>query len=290
MPSRGFSQAKSWIDLGVWGKGMDGFKLPASDELSGQELTLRFQGSKRATTCTFQDARSLAWETEEGFKPGSPTLETYEAIRIAPEIFFVDFLLGGESPVSISMALDLGTRKATVITARAADKEQTRRSFADRLERGVDFSTIEVKIQNALINPLSPHEPIPFHKRTADLVGKRIQYTYSRDQVYEHIYLNERFFTWHCLEGVEKGLADTDICDYFKIAPDIYLFSWREKVMPTFGLVLINLKEMRSNGKTFGLDVSSGKCMNFTMGALAEFVSPTTSLKQITELANPKQG
>ena len=41
----------------------------------------------------------------------------------------------------------------------------------------------------------------------------------------------------------------------------------------TYGLVVINLKEMRSNGKTFGLDISTGDYINFTMGALAEYHS-----------------
>ena len=120
-----------------------------------------------------------------------------------------------------------------------------------------------------LIRSVVPHE------RTTDLIGKRIKYAYSSKHVYEHIYLNDRFYTWHCLAGVEKGLADTEICDYFKIAPDVYLFTWREKVMPTFGVVLINFKEMRSNGKTFGLDVASGKIINFTMGSRAEPINET---------------
>jgi hypothetical protein len=145
----------------------------------------------------------------------------------------------------------------------------------NRLGKGVDLSTIKVEIQHAIINPSSPDESVLVHERTTELVRKRILYTYGRDRVYEHIYLNKRFYTWHCLVGAEAGLGDTETCDYFKIAPDIYLFSWREKIMPTFGLVLINLKEMRSNGKTFGLDIASGNYINFTMGALAEFLNET---------------
>lgn len=45
--------------------------------------------------------------------------------------------------------------------------------------------------------------------------------------------------------------------------------------MPTFGVVLIDLNEMKSNGKTFGLDISSGKYVNFTMGSRAEIVGET---------------
>jgi hypothetical protein len=266
-------QAKNWVDLGDWGKGMDEFKLPSSDELTGKEIKLRIYDSNRIIICRFYDAKSLAWGVSESLEKRPFQTETYEAIRIATDIYFVDFVNSANTNVSISIVLDLNTRKATVLTATLPDRNIIKHSFLDRLGKDVDLSTIKVEIQHALINPSSPDEPIYVHERTADLLGKRIRYTYSHDRVYEHIYLNERFYTWHCLVGVEAGLADTEICDYFKIAPDIYLFSWREKIMPTYGLVLINFKKMRSNGKTFGLDITSGEYINFTMGSTAEIVN-----------------
>jgi hypothetical protein len=274
--------AKNWVDLGEWGKGMDEFKLPSSDELAGKELKLRFKGNDQIVKCLFHDNTSLSWGADETLGKRPSIVETYEAIRIAPELYFVDFVKNSKANVCISMALDLGTRKVTVITATVPEKGNNDFSFANRLGKGVDLSMVKVEIQHAIMNPSSLDDSVPVHERTTDLIGKRIQYTYSYDRVYEHIYLNDRFYTWHCLEGAEAGLGDTDICDYFKIAPDIYLFSWREKIMPTYGLIIINFKEMRSNGKTFGLDISSGNYINFTMGALAEFLNETKHPKKST--------
>jgi hypothetical protein len=265
--------ARNWVDLGEWGKGMDGFKLPSSDDLAGRTITLMFNGSRKVTRCLFRDSGFLDWDTGSGRKKRFTQNEPYEAIRIDPGIYFVDFLKWKNSAASQSLVLDLNTRGATVLTAALPGKQKATSSLLNRLGQGVDLSSIQVEIQHALINPLSPDETIPVHERTSELIGKRIQYTYSPDHVYEHVYLNDRFYTWHCLKGAEAGLADTEVCDYFKIAPDIYLFSWREKIMPTFGLVLINLKTLRSNGKTFGLDLKTGERMNFTMGAIAELVS-----------------
>ena len=73
---------------------------------------------------------------------------------------------------------------------------------------------------------------------TDALVGKRVQYVYSQTEAYEHIYLNENLYTWQCLRGSEAGLADTDRCHYRRIADELYLFVWREKVVPTLGVVL----------------------------------------------------
>jgi hypothetical protein len=268
-------RAKNWIDLGDWGKGMDGFKLPSSNGLAGKEIRLCFNVGKGAIKYSFHDIKSLTWKALEGSEKGQSEAEKYEAICIAPDIYFVDFVRKTRPDTSISMALNLGTGEATVLIATAPDREKADRSFVDRLDKGIDLSTIRVDILHASINSSSSESVMP-HRRTSDLVGKRIKYTYSFNHVYEHIYLNDRLFTWHCLAGVEKGLADTEICDCFKIAPNIYLFSWREKIMPTFGVVLIDLKEMRSNGKTFGLDISSGKYVNFTMGSRAEIIGYTT--------------
>jgi len=268
--------AKNWIDLGDWGKGMDEFKLPTSDELVGKEFKLYFSTKNRVINYIFHDISSLSWEVIEGPDKGQSGAEKYEAIRVAQEIYFVDFVRDSLPSVSVSMALDLNTRNATVLIAIVPNKEEVSQSFVDRLGKGLDLSTTKVEIMHANINQPPNLEPIGHHERTSDLVGKRIKYTYSNKHVYEHIYLNDRFFTWHCLVGVEKGLADTEICDCFKIAPDVYLFTWREKVMPTFGVVIINLKEMRSNGKTFGLDVSSGKIINFSMGSLAVPINETS--------------
>lgn len=73
---------------------------------------------------------------------------------------------------------------------------------------------------------------------------------------FEHIYLNEKLYTWHCMAGIEKGLADTDRCHYYKIAGSgtgsdagLYLFIWREKIIPTLGMVLVDFSRMKTTGK-----------------------------------------
>jgi hypothetical protein len=267
--------AKSWVDVGELETGMDENKLPASGELAGKEFTFYFDHHKQVMNYRFHDASSLTWHILDGTDKGKSATETYEAIRIAPDIYFVDFLKKNPPNVAISMALDLNSSRATVIQATAPDRKVASSSLVDRLGKGLDLSTMKVEIIHATINPPHPDTSVPPHSRTADLVGRRVQYAYSSQHAYEHIYLNEHFYTWHCLKGPEKGLADTDVCDYFKIAPDVYLFTWREKIIPTVGVVMVNLKEMRSNGKLFGPDLASGRAVNFTMGSKATLINVT---------------
>ena len=121
----------------------------------------------------------------------------------------------------------------------------------------------------------------PRHLPTTDLVGRRVEYTYSATERYEHIYLNEHFYTWHCLLGSEKGLADTDRCHYLKLAEDLYLFVWREKIIPTLGAVVVDFQAMRTMGKIFGHahgggggNDSSG-LVDFRVGARARVLNVT---------------
>ena len=104
----------------------------------------------------------------------------------------------------------------------------------------------------------------------------RDRYRYSPSEVYEHIYLNERFYTWQCLKGVEQGLCDTDRCDTYKIADQLYLFVWREKIIPTLGLVLIDLQQHRSDGKIFGYaEASFDEFSNFPVSSYCQVLNST---------------
>ncbi len=132
----------------------------------------------------------------------------------------------------------------------------------------------------------------------------RNQYTYSPTERYEHIYLNDNFYAWQCLDGVEKGLADVDRCHYVQVAEDLYLFVWREKIIPTLGVILIDLQQMRTDGKIMGYQGSDfGALSNFPVGATrrsstspairnsrrrrARFQAPHPSFRRVTAAPYP---
>jgi hypothetical protein len=116
------------------------------------------------------------------------------------------------------------------------------------------------------------------HSITDELVGFRNRYGYSANEVYEHVYTNSNFYSWQCLKGVEKGLADTDRCHYYRIAEKLYFFVWREKIVPTLGVLMIDLNAMRTDGKILGyVDSSFTQLSNFAVGANAEIMNFTTN-------------
>ncbi|MDR8377715.1 molybdenum cofactor biosynthesis protein F, partial [Acinetobacter baumannii] len=61
-----------------------------------------------------------------------------------------------------------------------------------------------------------------------------------------------------------------------QVAEDLYLFVWREKIIPTLGVILIDLQQMRTDGKIMGYQGSDfGALSNFPVGASAKILNVT---------------
>ena len=175
----------------------------------------------------------------------------YFAFKPREDVYFVDFVTGDQPPAAVSLVLDLRRGIATSLEARLPASADVGESLVARIARGEELTAVSAEFRSAAVDT-------PFtvatarHGPTADLIGRRVEYTYSDTERYEHIYLNEHFYTWHCLLGAEKGLADTDRCHYLKLGDDLYFFVWREKIVPTLGAVVVDFRAMRTMGKIFG--------------------------------------
>ncbi len=173
---------------------------------------------------------------------------------------------------SISAVCNLTQRNATLVYGQLPDEAAARLDAFSRVEQGLPLTAVEARFVFARLDEQSG--PLPDF--TDALIGMRNQYTYSPTERYEHIYLNDNFYTWQCLDGVEKGLADVDRCHYVQVAEDLYLFVWREKIIPTLGVILIDLQQMRTDGKIMGYQGSDfGALSNFPVGASAKILNVT---------------
>ena len=109
-------------------------------------------------------------------------------------------------------------------------------------------------------------------------VGRRVEWVYSEEHAYEHVYLSPRWYSWQCLAGPERGLADTDENSVWEVRPGIYVFAWREKVIPCASVTIADHRDVnaiRSHGVLFGLDESGEVPTHFTFGAHGRLLSTT---------------
>ena len=251
-----------FIQVGELVKGISEGTLPADDSLAGRTLTLAAEDGT-VTRLSFGAAGALTWEVTSGPAAGERGEEMCLITRPRTSIVVVDYVASARR----------ATASPSCSTSSAARRPRSPGRCRPRSRPLAAHSNWRRRVRN------SPSSPRPScqsfidgpwadgahpHVPTDALVGKRVQYVYSQTEAYEHIYLNENLYTWQCLRGSEAGLADTDRCHYRRIADELYLFVWREKVVPTLGVVLVDWAAKRSNGRIFGYEGSDFEALSTT--------------------------
>jgi hypothetical protein len=266
---------KDWIQVGELAAGIkDGNVLPKNTDLFGKTMTLYFEDGC-ALRISFLGDNQLSWEIIEGQEKGTKGNEPYISTSPREDIYFVDYIKHDGTTESVSLVLDLNAKMATAVLGKMPTEEETRKDPYRRAIEGEELTPVRVKFLRAGINQTMDKDETR-HQQTSDLIGKRVKYTYSQTEIYEHIYLNENLYTWHCLEGLEKGLADSDRCHHINIVDDLYLFVWWEKVIPTLGVIIIDLTKMKTTGKLFGYETDDfTQISNVEVGAYVTILNST---------------
>ncbi|WP_343731898.1 MoaF C-terminal domain-containing protein [Duganella sp.] len=250
------SQTQEWITVGALGDAFapDNHCLTQSDDLAGRTLQLHYE-----------DGGSTLLACDE--------LTQCSITTPRAGIYFVDYLPQGVARQGVSLVLNLEAGSFIELTGTLPTREETCMPMLQRALEGKELTAVQLRIRRGTIGrPFSDDAALP--QRSTGLLGKRLEYIYSPHERYEHIYLNQRFYTWRCIAGAEQGLAETDACDYYAIAPDLYLFIWREKIIPTLGIVMVDLRAMKTTGKIMGYDGEDfDRVRNFGVGAHARVLA-----------------
>ncbi|WP_257347372.1 molybdenum cofactor biosynthesis F family protein [Pseudalkalibacillus decolorationis] len=265
------AKEKDFISVGELSVGFSENMMEPIDKLVGKEFSLYYEDNKKCKI-SFMDIEALKWLIENGGVEEKFTC-TYTAVMPREDIYFIDFIVSYGDTKSISIVLDLRQKIATVITSVLPTEEETSTPMLQRAERGMPLTAVNASFEHVSIdNPMT--NLTPQHEKTKDLIGKTIEFVYSAKDVYEHNYLNENHYTWHCTAGNEEGLCDSDRCYYYKLDNNLYLFVWLEKVIPTAGIVIEDLDAMRSYGKIYGYEgYSIGRVSNFPVGSYAKILN-----------------
>jgi hypothetical protein len=252
-----------FIQVGALAEGF----APHSNTLEQQDLagtTLAFHFAEAETVhCRFNDDQTLQWGDQH---------VDYRATSIRPGVLFIDFLDPQQANSSVTLVCDRQQGNFTAVYGQLPQESQARLDAFSRVEQGLPLTAVNAEFRFGRLDNSDAALP----QFTDELIGMRNLYTYSPTERYEHIYLNNNFYAWQCLDGVEKGLADVDRCHYVKVAEKLYLFVWREKIIPTLGVVMIDLQGMRTDGKILGYQGSDFSSLsNFAVGAHAQILNTT---------------
>jgi hypothetical protein len=264
-----------FVQVGELAQGIRQQNEPVVAALVGTSSTLHDEDGT-VTRFDFTGLHDLAWEVLEGPDAGRSGTETYAAFSPRDGVCLVDYVSGALPRTSVSMVLDATTGSATVVVGTLPTADEVVKGAFALARDGEELTAVRARFLRAAIDrPFAPADHD--HRPTAEMVGKRVRYVYGPTEAYEHIYLSQKLYTWQCLAGVERGLADTDRCHSIKLGDRLYLFVWRERVVPTLGVVVVDWRDMASCGKLFGYESSEigGPVVNARIASVATLLNVT---------------
>lgn len=258
------SDTSTWLPLDGLAPGFDGRKAELSNALSGRTFTVIDDHGARTRHSFDQGTvtRSSAPAGGDGSVTEEETDEC-EVIEVADELFYVQFHPRSQRLEAVTLILDLASGHTLSVISTLGQAEPGRTAVQMSFTPGW-IDGVEVR----------GSAPAP----TQELIGRRVVWVYSDEHVYEHVYLSPHWYTWQCLAGPEQGLADTDANTVWQVRPGIYVFTWREKVIPCGSVTIADhrdQKAIRSHGVLFGWDESGTTPTHFTFGARGRLLSNT---------------
>lgn len=249
------SDTSTWLPLEGLEPGFDENKPAPSRDLDGREFTVVGEDGGRAN---YRFEKGMVdWGRED-----AAGRDAVEVFRVDEELYLAQLHSAATPDEAISLILDLRSGYALTglnILSVAAP----------------GHTAVQQRFTSGAIEELPQQGTAP--APTTALVGRRVEWVYSQQHAYEHVYLSEHWYSWQCLAGPERGLADTDEVSVWQLRPGIYVFAWREKVVPCGSITVADHREpsaIRSVGVLFGRNSDGGRG-HFTFGANGRLISLT---------------
>lgn len=279
----------NYISIGEMAEGFSQYNLPQTSLLAGRSFRLHAtsEGEELVYQYSFTSDRVLQWIEMLDGVPGKNGFAEYIATQPRDGYFYVEYIPGLNRPEMVSFVLDDKRGIATWVFGQFPRREEDQLSLYQRSAERLSINASRVKILNARVDaPMSARTP-RHELRSQDLVGKRYLYQYSEKDAYEHVYVTDQLFTWHCVSGNEKGLADTDFAQIIKFEENFYMIVWVEKIMHIVSTITLNYDAGRSSGAMASFDGwDYGELVNVSSGAL---ITPLVGIDPQTayQLRNP---
>jgi hypothetical protein len=259
------SAAVHWPQIGDILQNHSGGRPDPTSDLVGKSIAVVF-GEGGRLSLAFNAADLLSWSVEGA---SGHSQQPYQAFRVRDGMYFVDFIDANDELKSISLWLDLTRNAVLLIEGSVADRSAEDMNLLTRVEQTGAQSVPTLTYRFGGIGRSS----VPHFPRTDKLFGKFFRYVYSDTHIYDHYYVNPKYYFWYCWHGPDAGIGEFDEADYFELAEDVYLICWREKFLPCLAVTIEDLRSMRSIGKVFGADSHSWRTGNSTVGAMMSIIA-----------------
>ncbi|HET6213595.1 MAG TPA: MoaF C-terminal domain-containing protein [Micromonosporaceae bacterium] len=229
LPSSAEPAPSDWKAMDDFAAGIDGNRLPRTGELAGTSLTVVQDGAD-PLPLTFHSGDDVSFVDGSGW---------YEAVEIRPGVYYLTVTDPLRPLWATVLVVNRNTARTLTVRSRIAEEPTPGRPRVDQTFAPGVLAGVEVR------GPA----PAP----TRDLIGLRALYRYSHNHLYEHIYLSSERYAWQCLVGEQRGHGDVDLATTWGLGDDLYVFTFREFIIPVAATWLYDLTAMRTTGTFVGL-------------------------------------
>ncbi|MFC0227979.1 MoaF C-terminal domain-containing protein [Serratia aquatilis] len=246
-----------WKNYDDFAEGIDTNRLPNTQDWLTQEVAIEYadgfvmalqfiQGNQNQTLVNWR------YKGEQGCDP-------YEEVCTSEDHYFFDIQFSDMPNESLTLILNSATRRVLAIRSTLLLEEQL--SGRSRLVQHFQAGYI-------LGGPVTGIEPEP----TRELIGYRTLNVYSPNHYYEHFYVNSERYAWQNLRGEQFGYGDMDYATCYKFEEDMYVFTFRDKIMPVCSVFFFDYVTGRCTGKIMGV-TSKGDIQTSRAGAFIHKMS-----------------
>jgi hypothetical protein len=216
--------------------GIDGNRLPRTEALAGTSLSIA-QADGGALHLDVRSGQELSWRDGDG--DGRQGTDWYEAVEVRPGVHYLTVTDAASPLRAVVLVVNRNTGRTLTVESVIADAPTPGRPRVG-----------QVFTPGVLVgSPSGGVEPSP----SRDLIGLRALYRYSPNHLYEHVYLSSERYAWQCLVGEQRGHGDVDLATTWGLGDGLYVFTFREFLIPVAATWLYDLDALRTTGVFFGL-------------------------------------
>nr|WP_232327865.1 molybdenum cofactor biosynthesis F family protein [Kibdelosporangium sp. MJ126-NF4]CEL14280.1 MoaF protein precursor [Kibdelosporangium sp. MJ126-NF4]CTQ88647.1 MoaF protein precursor [Kibdelosporangium sp. MJ126-NF4] len=256
MTMSGENAPPGWKALDDFAAGIDGNRMKCTDALAGTSLTINALG-RPPVRLDFHTLDELSWKHEDG----TAGTDWYEAIEVRPGLFYLT-ITDTTHPLNADVVIiDRNTGRTLTVESVIADAPTPGKP------------RVSQNFRPGVLDGVTPtgDEAAP----SRDLIGLRALYRYSPHHLYEHVYLSSERYAWQCLVGEQRGHGDVDLATTWRFAEDLYVFTFREFLIPVAATWLYDMKALRTTGTFVGLR-GDGRVMVAPGGAFITLLGRVT--------------
>jgi hypothetical protein len=236
---------EGWATFDDFTVGIATNRLPNTNHWVGKELKIEFENNKVLELAFGEEKVKWSWDGEQDE-------DVYEEVCTSPDHYFFDIYFSKRANETLTIVMNTQTRRVISVRCIMRDK-------APEGDARVAHEFLVGVIQGG-----TPSGEVP--GPTRELIGYRSLNEYSPNLVWEHFYVNSKRYAWQGIKGVSRGLGDMDYATAYKLEENMYVFAFREKIVPCGSVFFFDYNIGRCTGKFIGI-TDEGKITNTKAGA-----------------------